>query len=91
MCFTVAKVSYAAGSLWFTSVPVGKNMLQKMLPTMCEEAGFARRTNHSLHATGAIDMFRANIPEKVIQSRTGHRTNMMRGYMNMLRLGYSER
>ena len=47
-------------------------MLQKMLPTMCEEAGIERRTNHSLRATGATEMFRANIPEKVIQSRTGH-------------------
>ena len=47
-------------------------MLQKMLPTMCEEAGIARRTNHSSRATGATDMFCGNIPEKVVQSCTGH-------------------
>ena len=47
-------------------------MLQKMVPTMCEEAGITCRTNHSLHAIGATDMFCANIPEKVIQSHTGH-------------------
>ena len=68
----VAKVCDIPSSEWYTSIPVGKNMLQKMLPTMCEEAGITRRTNHSLRATGATDMFHANIPEKVIQSRTGH-------------------
>ena len=68
----VAKVCDIPGSEWYTSIPVRKNMLQKMLPTMCEEAGITRQTNHSLRATGATDMFHANIPEKVIQSRTGH-------------------
>ena len=58
-------------------------MLQKMLPTMCEEAGIAHRTNHSLHATGATDMFRANIPEKVMQSHTGHLSlKALRMYVN---------
>ena len=47
-------------------------MLQKMLPTMCEEAGIARQTNHSLRAMGTTDIFCGNIPEKVIQSHTGH-------------------
>ncbi len=44
----------------------------EMLPNLCEEAGVERQTNHSLHVTGATAMFHANIPEKVIQSRTGH-------------------
>ena len=47
-------------------------MLQKMLPTMCKEAGIARQTNHRLCATGATNMFCANVPEKVIQAHTGH-------------------
>ena len=68
----VSKVSDIPGSEWCNSIPVGKNMLQKMLPMMCEEAGIARRTNHSLCATGATDMFLANIPEKVTQSHTSH-------------------
>ena len=38
------------------------------------KAGIAIRTNYSLCATSASDMFRAGIPEKVIQSHTGHRS-----------------
>lgn len=33
-----------------------------------------RKSNHSLRATGATEMFAANVPEKLIQSRTGHRS-----------------
>ena len=31
-----------------------------------------RKFNHSLRATGATEMFAANVPEKLIQSRIGH-------------------
>jgi integrase len=31
-------------------------------------------TNHSLRATGATRLFEANVPEKLIQERTGHRS-----------------
>ena len=30
------------------------------------------KTNHSLWATGATRLFEANVPEKLIQERTGH-------------------
>ena len=30
--------------------------------------------NHSLHATGATTLFQNNVPEKVIQKLTGHRS-----------------
>ena len=43
-----------------------------MLPVMCKEAGIAHRTNHGLHAMGATNMLRANVPEKVIQAHTCH-------------------
>ncbi len=66
------KVGDTPDSPWYTCVPIGKNTLQQMLPKMCEEAGIARRGNHSLRATGATAMFRANLPEKVLQSRTSH-------------------
>ena len=45
-----------------------------MLPSICKEGDISRRTNHSLQATGATEMFSVSIPEKVIQSRTGHQT-----------------
>ena len=57
---------------WFMSMQVGVNTINQMLSKMCEQAGLEHRTNHSLRATGASDMFQANLPEHVIQSRTGH-------------------
>ena len=54
------------------SMQVGVNTINQMLSKMCEQAGLEHRTNHSLRATGASDMFQANLPEHVIQSRTGH-------------------
>ena len=60
---------------WFYSTPVGRNTLSKMLATMCEEAGIVgRKTNHSLRATAATELFHGGIAEKVIQDRTGHRS-----------------
>lgn len=46
-----------------------------MLKTMCEEVGISgKKTNHSLQAYAATELFNAGIPEKVIQNRTGHRS-----------------
>ena len=59
---------------WYESIPVGKETLRTMLANMCNKAGIEKKTNHSLRATGATEMFAANIPEKLIQSRTGHRS-----------------
>ena len=58
---------------WFTSVPVGRNSLGKMVKEMCSDLGIGgNKTNHSLRATAASDLFQAGVPEKVIQQRTGH-------------------
>ena len=46
-----------------------------MVKRMCGEAGMeGNKTNHSLRATGATTLFRASVPEKLIQQRTGHRS-----------------
>ena len=45
-----------------------------MVKDMCTEASIGKKTNHSLRATGASAMFRANVPEKIIQKTTGHRS-----------------
>ena len=45
-----------------------------MVREMCAEAGIGFKTNHSLRASGASAMFRANVPEKIIQKTTGHRS-----------------
>ena len=57
---------------WYERAPVGKEKLRTFVATMYQEAGIARKTNHSLRATGATAMFNANVPEKVIRDVTGH-------------------
>ena len=46
-----------------------------MLKDMCQEAGIeGHKTNHSLRATGASEVFEASAPEKIIKEETGHRS-----------------
>jgi site-specific recombinase XerD len=53
---------------WYNSVPVGKHSLHANVKNMCSEAGISgHKTNHSLHATAATEMFRRGAPEKRIQ------------------------
>ena len=60
---------------WFAAVPLGKNGLSTMLKDMCIEADIkGHKTNHSLRATGASELFEAGVPEKIIKERTGHRS-----------------
>ena len=48
---------------------------------LCTEAGFDNKTNHHLRATGTSAMFRANVPEKIIQKTTVHRSiDALRSY-----------
>ena len=56
-------------------MPVGKNTLSKMLKEMYLEAGLPDiYTNHSLRAYGASILFQGEVPEKIIQQRTGHKS-----------------
>ena len=59
---------------WFAAAPVGENKLGTMVKDMFAEVGIVNKTNHSLRATGATDLYTANVPEKLIQQRTGHRS-----------------
>ena len=59
---------------WYSLVSVGRNRLGSMLKDMCAEAQVSGNfTNHSLRAYGATTLYRANLTEKLIQERTGHR------------------
>ena len=43
---------------------------------MCIGAGIQeKKTNHSLHATGATSMFAAQFPEKMTKDVTGHKSS----------------
>ena len=60
---------------WYTSVPVGKHTLGSKIKLICEKAGISgHKTNHSLRATAATEMYQGEVPEKLIQERTGHRS-----------------
>ena len=44
-----------------------------MVPEICKlENILGHKMNHSLRATGAIELYEAEAPEKIIQERTGH-------------------
>ena len=60
---------------WYAPVPVGRDTLQKKFHIMCQQAGIAgNKTIRSLRATGATELYKNGVPEKLIQERTGHRS-----------------
>ena len=60
---------------WYTATPIGKHTLNDKVKKMCLTAGVqGNKTNHSLRATGATQMYESGVPEKIIQERTGHRS-----------------
>ena len=57
---------------WFFEDRVGK-VKKGMVKQMFQEAKIdGKFTNHSLHATRATALFDANVPEAIIQKRSGH-------------------
>ena len=60
--------------LWYAAQPCGENKLAGMVKSMFSIIGVSGKTNHSLRATGASQMFQAGVPEKIVQERTGHRS-----------------
>ena len=59
--------------LWFTTKPVGRNTLSRMVKDICNKGRIeGNKTNHSLRATGVSELFQAGVPEKLIQERSGH-------------------
>jgi hypothetical protein len=54
---------------------MGRNKLGSMMKSICTKAGLSTvYSNHSLRAFGASNLFQQNVPEKLIQERTGHRS-----------------
>ena len=58
---------------WFSMNPIGRNTLAKMVKEICSDGNIAgHKTNHSLRATGASELYHAGVPENIIKERTGH-------------------
>ena len=54
------------GKPWFFVSLVGRNTLSKIVKEICQEIKIpSNKTNHSLRATGASELFQAGVPEKV--------------------------
>ena len=64
----------------FDKAPVGINSLNKILPDMCDAAGFKRKTAHSLRVTCVSSLFNSGVEEKLIRERSGHRSNALLQY-----------
>lgn len=60
---------------WFTSRPIGHNVLRTMLQKMCSAVGLSGYyTNHSLRATLATRLYQEEVSEQVIMEMTGHKS-----------------
>ena len=59
---------------WYASQACGENKLSGMVKSMFAMIGVSGKTNHSLRATGALELFQAGVPEKMVQEHTGHRS-----------------
>ena len=55
------------GPVWYENRPIGKNNLQKMMPTISKLAGLSRKyTNHCVTATAMTFCSDSNIPSRHI-------------------------
>ena len=62
-------------AFWYSAQPRGKYFLNNMVKSMFQETNIPGNfTNHSLQATGATELFRQEVPKKIIKEHTGHRS-----------------
>ena len=59
---------------WYVSQACGENKLSGMVKSMFAMIGVSGKTNHSLRATGASELFQAGVPENMVQECTGYRS-----------------
>ena len=58
---------------WYSAVPVERDTLHKKFHLMCQQAGIeGNKTNHSLRAMGATQLYESGVLEKLVQEQTGH-------------------
>ena len=66
---------YESRGLWYSQQPRGKHYLGNLVKSMFTKSGAGSEySNHSLRASGASELFQAEVPERVIQGITGHRS-----------------
>ena len=69
-------VKFSEEGPWYSEQPRGVNYLNEMVKTMFSKGIFteSKFTNYSLRASGTTELFQKEVPEKVIQEITGHRS-----------------
>ena len=79
--FYLRPLARPRGNVWYSSQPIGKNTLTKIVGEMAKKAGIEGKiTNHSLRASSASRMYNNNVDEQLICKVTGHRSNAVRSY-----------
>ena len=79
--FYLHPLAHPHGNVWYSSQPIGKNTLTKIVGEMAKKAGIdGKITNHSLCASSASQMYNSNIDEQLICKVTGHHSNAVRSY-----------
>ena len=69
------KWSTCTSGPWLSKQSLGHNTLSKMMAGMCERAGIdGFKTNHSLRAAAASQLYHNGVDEQLIMERTGHRS-----------------
>ena len=80
--FYLKPLTKPKGEVWFSTVAIGHNTLDKTISRICKNAGIAGyKTNHSLRVSLATRLFQKGIEEQLIMAKTGHRsTEGIRNY-----------
>ena len=79
--FYLCPLANPKGNTWYSSQPIGRNTLSKVVAELAEKSGLKGNfSNHSLRATAASHLYNANVDEQLISEVTGHRSNEVRGY-----------
>lgn len=69
----LSAISATSSSPWFSANSIGRSALAKMVKEICsEEKITGHKSNHSLRATGASELYHAGVPENIIKECTGH-------------------
>ena len=72
---------FNADGIGYSCQPLGIHKIESAIKNLCVEAGLKGKwSNHSLRATAVTRLYEAEVDEQLIQERTGHRSNAVRGY-----------
>ena len=73
--FYVQPLKKPTSDCWFSNKPLGHQTLAGTVARLCKQAGITGfKTNHSLRATAATQLYQSGVEEQLVMERTGHRS-----------------